>query len=542
MELAARVRIPLGTQLALFLRVLWRSLRDTLVIGMRFFSRRNLILISLVIVIVVGAYLTIIKPMFEQKDRTQVVPARHQDFIIATGSVAARDDVVLSFESSGSVEKVRFSAGDVVSQGEIIALLNVGTLQADAEAQRLRVDKESIRLGSFVNGPEENQRSKVAASIAVSEKVLGNEAHVALVSAQQVASNVENMVRTEFDVLFEGSGRDMQFKAGIAAIDKQRVNRIRDSFEDAFSRWRVWLNSGDITYRQVVVILRQFEKDLRLMHGGVVEIYDLVLPFRASKLDDESAFLLSANLRGALVSAIVDIARRITAVEISEVKHQLVLAQSKEDLAGSTQSDREEQNAQVDIEKERLRRLELQLAKTQVRAPFDGVVGEVFVGEGEFVSAGSSAVRFVSQSGFDLSVDVTEVEIQDIVPDQEMKASVEASGIEISVRVRTIDVTEKRINDVPVYTVVFDVIDDNVMLRPGMTVDVYVPSGEETDVFSVPKSAVVRKDGKSFVLIERGGDSMLVPIVVGSPLDDGFVAVTGELLADDVVVFNKDDD
>ena len=165
-----------------------------------------------------------------------------------------------------------------------------------------------------------------------------------------------------------------------------------------------------------------------------------------------------------------------------------------------------------------------------------------FVSKGEFVSAGFDAVRFISQNGFNLSVDVTEVEIQDVASNQEMQAHVEASGADISVRVRAIDATEKRVNDVPVYTVVFDVINDDVVLRPGMTVDVYIPSGEATDVFSVPQSAVIKKDLKNYVLIERGGDSMLVPVVVGASLDGGFVAVTGELLVDDAVVFNKDDD
>ena len=107
---------------------------------------------------------------------------------------------------------------------------------------------------------------------------------------------------------------------------------------------------------------------------------------------------------------------------------------------------------------------------------------------------------------------------------------------------RTIDATESRSNDVPVYTVVFDVVDDTVKLRPGMTADVYIPSGVATDVFSVPNSSIVKKDSKDYVLVERGGDLMLVRVVVGASLDDGFVAVTGELFADDVVVFNKDDD
>ena len=510
-------------------------------VGMRFVSRRNVGVMLAVVVLIAGAYLIVVRPMSEQKNRVQIVLAQHQDFVIATGNIEARDDVTLSFEGGGSVAKVTHHAGDAVARGAVIASLDAGTLQADVEAQRLRVKQESIRLESFVDGPESNERVRVEADVAVSEKMMDQEAHLALVSAQQIAGNIENIIRTEFDTLFNESGGDFHFKMKISTADKQRVSNIREGFEEVFKRWRIWLNNSEFTYHQSIIVSRQLESDLRLLHGGVVEMYDFVLPFRSIQSDGESAFLVISKVRETLVSAIVEVVRNINAVEVARAKYQFTVAQSKENLAGSTQSDKEEQKAQLAIERKKLQRLELQLAKTQIQAPFDGVIGEVFVTEGEVITAGANAVRFISQKGFNLSVDVTEVEIQDVMPKQEMQAYVEAIDTEITVRVRTIDATEKRVNDVPVYTVVFDVSNKNIPLRPGMTVDVYIPSGEVADVFSVPRAAIVKKGAKNFVPIERAGDSILVPVVVGATLDNGLVAVTGELFANDVVVFSKND-
>ena len=506
---------------------------------MRFISRRNVGIVLAVILLLVGVYLIVIQPMSEQKNRTQVTLAKHQDFVIATGRVEARDDVTLSFEGGGSVSHVAYQSGNTVSKGAVIASLDAGELRADVEAQRLRVEQESIRLDSFVDGPEDVERTRVEADVAVVEKMMDQEVHVALVLAQQTAGTVENMIRTEFDTLFDTSGHDFRFKMNIPSTDKQRIGGIRESFEKVFDRWRIWLNNSEFTYHQSIIISKQLESDLRLLHGGLVEIYDFVLPFRASQAEGENVFLLSSKLRETLVSAIVDVVRSINTVEVARAKYQLSVAQSKEILAGSTQSDQKTQKAQIDIEARKLQRLALQLAKAEIKAPFDGVVGEIFVTEGEVVGAGADAVRFISRKGFNLSADVTEVEIQDVVPNQRMQAYVEATDTEISVRVRTIDATEKRVNDVPVYTVVLDVDEEYDSLRPGMTVDVYIPSGEVTDVFSVPQDAIVKKDGKDFVLVERGGDSMLLPVVVGAPLDNGFVAVTGELLKDDVVISAK---
>lgn len=512
---------------------------DILLAGMRFVSRKNVGVVLAVIMLAVGAYFIMIQSMSEQKNRTQVTLAKHQDFVIATGRVEARDDVTLSFEGGGSVSRVARQAGDTVSAGGTIASLDAGTLRADVEAQRLRVEQASIRLNSFVDGPEDAERMRVEADVGVADKTMDKEVHLALVSAQKIANNVENMVRTEFDTLFDRSGDDFRFKMNISSTDKQRVNEIREGFEKVLDRWRIWLNNSEFTYHQSIIISKQLERDLRLLLEGVVEIYDFVLPFRDSQVEGENVFLLSSKLRGVLITAIADVVRALNAVEVARAKYQLSVARSKEILAGSTKSDQKTQEAQIDIERKKLQRLELQLAKTEIKAPFDGVVGEIFVTEGEVVTAGADAVRFISQEGFTLSVDVTEVEIQDVVPKQEMQAYVEATGTEISVRVRTIDATENRVNDVPVYTVVLDVGEEHTSLRPGMTVDVYIPSGDATDVFSVPRTAIVAKDGKDFVVIERGGDTMQVPVVVGASLDNGFVAVTGDLLKDDVVVFTK---
>ena len=78
---------------------------------MRFISRKRVGIVLVAVTLLVGAYLIVIQPMSEQKNRTQVTLAQHQDFVIATGRVEARDDVTLSFEGGGSVFHVARQAG-----------------------------------------------------------------------------------------------------------------------------------------------------------------------------------------------------------------------------------------------------------------------------------------------------------------------------------------------------------------------------------------------------------------------------------------------
>ena len=481
-------------------------------------------------------------PMFfpEEKGRVQVVPTQHQDFIIATGTVESRNDVVLAFEEGGVVREVLYDAGDVVHAGSVIVSLNAETLRSEVETQRSRLDRETVRLNEFVDGPEDAERARVEAGTAVSERSLESAVRNALVLAQQSAVVLENRVHTELDVFFDGTIHDPNFSGNVSALEKQEINKIRRDAESIFSRWRSWsgIDSGD--HRRVTKILNQFRDDLRELYDGTAAMYDLLLPLRSLRQENLTAFSLLAKLRADIFDSIVVVIKHTNMIHAARAQYNLALAQSAESLTGGTRADRSAQSAQVAVERERLRRLDLQLAKTLIRAPFDGVVGEVFTDVGSFVTRGTGAVRFVSRDGFDLTVDVTEVEVQNITSGQEMRAVVEVTGEEMDVRVRTVDATEKRVTDVPVYTVVFDIITDGVQIRSGMTVDVYVPYGDPIDVFAVPRPAIMKDDSREYVLVERGGDVMVVPVTIGASVDDETIVVTGELYEDDIVILEAD--
>ena len=494
-------------------------------------------LVVLLIYMLVGTQFSMF--FSEEKGRTQVVPTQHQDYIIATGTVESQNDVVLAFEEGGVVREVLYDAGAVVHAGSVIVSLNAETLRSDAETQRSRLDREIVRLNAFVDGPEEVQRTRVEAGTAVSKQNLTSAVRNALALAQQSATVLENTVHTELDVFFEGSVRDPRFTGNVSAVEKQEINEVRRSMENIFSRWRSWSNVDSEDHRRVVGILRQFRDDLRNIYDGTVVLYDTLLPLRSLREENRTALSLLGKMRIDILDSVVAVVKHMNTVQDARARYDLELAKSAESLTGGTRADRSAQSAQVAVERERLNRLDLQLAKTLIRAPFDGIVGEVFTTPGAFVTKGTGAVRFVSPDGFELAVDVTEVEVQNIESGQEMRAVVEVTGEELEVRVRTVDATEKRVTDVPVYTVVFDIIGGSGKIRSGMTVDVYVPYGSPVDVFEVPRAAIRKDDSLEYVLVERGGDVMSVPVTIGASVDDDTIVVTGELYEDDVVILDS---
>ena len=81
------------------------------------------------------------------------------------------------------------------------------------------LSRRPFGLNSFVDGPEDAERMRVEADVTVADKTMDKEVHLALVSAQKIANNVEHMVRTEFDTLFEVDPvSDFRFKMNISSI------------------------------------------------------------------------------------------------------------------------------------------------------------------------------------------------------------------------------------------------------------------------------------------------------------------------------------
>ncbi|MDE0243277.1 MAG: efflux RND transporter periplasmic adaptor subunit [Candidatus Kaiserbacteria bacterium] len=500
--------------------------------------RRSFVVIVSTLCLLLLAYFAV-PIVMPRHNLVPIVATKQQGFILATGSIEARDDVVLAFEGGGVVRDVEHVVGDLVQAGDVIVSLDAGTLRADVEAQRLRVQKEGIRLGSF-KGPEEKERAQIDASVAVAERQAESKTHIALTSAQQIAGEIENMIRTEVDVLFENPDTNPRLTSKHISVDDRRsVSQTRSDFEQLFAKWRTWSGVGSVSHARVSGVLREFESDLRYMHGGIVTFYDTLLQYRGLSDENNQAFLLITNVRSELLKHTVAISQHAQSVSVAHAERNLARAQSDRQLSGGTEADRLAQSAQVDVEREQLRRLELQLAKTQIRAPFSGVIGDIFVQQGEFVAAGAGAVRLVSQGGFDLSVDVTEVDVQNVAVGQDMVAEVEATGEELTATVRTISEAEKRVDDVPVYTVTFDLAESDTALRPGMTVDVQVPTGDPMQAFIVPRSALVSDGGTHSVSVQRGGVVISVEVMVGSTVTGDHILVTGEFQDGDLVIDEK---
>ena len=206
----------------------------------------------------------------------------------------------------------------------------------------------------------------------------------------------------------------------------------------------------------------------------------------------------------------VALARPRVALAESVLKRRQQLAgqglASAEDLDIAL-SDLAVKRAQLEASEARLRSAEIILGYTRITAPLRGVVAEVTTREGETVAADFSAPTFVTIVDLDrleVLAYVDETDIGRIKAGQSATFTVDTyPQMEFKAVVNTIQPSAELQNNVVNYVVrlEFEPV-DGFILRPEMTAHLRLVVAEREDALTVPRSALIRRDGRQFVWVQ----------------------------------------
>jgi RND family efflux transporter MFP subunit len=174
--------------------------------------------------------------------------------------------------------------------------------------------------------------------------------------------------------------------------------------------------------------------------------------------------------------------------------------------------------------KAEVERLELEILKKTVRAPFDGVVVKRHVDRGEWLSPGTSVATVAKDDVVDIVIEVPEDIIKNVRPGT--KVPVKSGGKKITGRIFQI------IPSGDVATRVFPIkvrIQNSISLIEGMEARVDLPVGKSKQALIVHRDAVITKFGSSvvFAIIESKAKMIQVKITGFSGLTVG--VESGEL-------------
>lgn len=449
-----------------------------------------------------------------------------ETFVRVSGTIVPTRRVEMAFEKPGSISAVLKEAGDTVVQGEVIAILNTG--EVDASYRQIEARFRELQRGTRTE------------ELAIAQAELNSS--VQGVSSAQIAFNAAsystlNAIETAFtdsiDTLFTNP-RTVSPKLNIYLanqVSQRELESRRVSLESMMKTWRTSTNSSQNVDPSKIVAdtdrVRQYIED-------IVKQLDIQIKNNSGAVAEELQ-----EYRGNLITAQGTVAASLET--LSAAAKQLTAAQqdksvSQQSLNLKLSGTSREQLDQVSAE---LAKAAADRGKYVIRAPFAGIVTKQDGKVGQYVQGGDLIVAVMSNEPYKIESFVPEISIAEISVGQKVAVSVEAlPDITLTGTVIAIDPAETEIDGVSNYKVTMN-FDQSPLIRSGMTVTATIATGIKKDVLAIPAEFVVREAGKHDVMVKKGRNYESVSVETGFQADNGLIEIVSGLTAGDEVAKEK---
>jgi RND family efflux transporter MFP subunit len=178
---------------------------------------------------------------------------------------------------------------------------------------------------------------------------------------------------------------------------------------------------------------------------------------------------------------------------------------------------------------------ELALSRTVIVAPFNGVVVYRHTMAGAYVSPGAPVVTLVNDEDMEIEADIPADRLPGLTAGRMVGVRLD-NGVEFKATVRAVIPTENALTRTrPVRFTPEGANGASRGLATDQSVTVLLPVGEERQIVTVHKDAVIVKGGKSLVFLVAEGKAMRRQVRLGEASGVRFEVLSG-LVAGDVVV------
>jgi len=243
-----------------------------------------------------------------------------------------------------------------------------------------------------------------------------------------------------------------------------------------------------------------------------------------------------ADLAGAQENVDVQKAK-LKSLKNADAKKYDVKAQNETVDQADTGSD--SKAALLDAAREAVNGASLQLAKTRLIAPFDGVVTDKSGEVGEVAASGHPIITLATGSDLHAEAFVSEIEMKRItVGDlaQIQLVSLDGNDLVFSAQVETIDPAATNMNGASAYKIVLRLDQNDTELKSGMTGTAKIKISDAVKSITIPGSSLFSESGKNYVMTISGGLPERKEVQVGATGTDGTVEILSGLQIGDRII------
>jgi multidrug efflux pump subunit AcrA (membrane-fusion protein) len=182
--------------------------------------------------------------------------------------------------------------------------------------------------------------------------------------------------------------------------------------------------------------------------------------------------------------------------------------------------------------------IKVEIGERTIRAPFSGVVTAVEAKVGAIASPGEVAVSLQSDDTLQIESFVPEVNIAQISVGDKARVTLDAYGEDASFEaaVVSIDPAETIRDGVSTYRAVLQFSARDERIKSGMTANVTITTDEREAIVSIPRGAVLERDGVKYVQVRTGEATEEREVTTGKISSLGNIEIVSGLSEGDIIV------
>ncbi len=469
--------------------------------------------------------------------------------VSVTGRVVAANEASLAFERGGKISATPAVVSKRVSQGDVLVRLENSDLFASLLQAQAGEKGAQAALAEVTRGSRPEEISIAEAKVSSSERAYADARQSLVDSIRQAYTYADDAVRNKADQLFSNPQSNVPVLS-IAVSDfqlKTDIESSRFSLTELLNTWKGTVNVVTAEDSNVFTFAKT-----SLAHATKVRLFVDKLSLAVNALTTNSTISQTtidsykasvATARNNLNTAIDGLNTALAGINTAESNLTVARGELALKRAGSTVEAITTAEAKVDEAKAAVLNAEAALAKTYIRAPFDGVVTKVDAEVGEIAPANSPIVWMIGAGEFEIEANIPEADIAKLSIGDVATTTLDAYGSDVSfpAQVTKIDPAETLIDNVATYKVTLRFLTQDSRIKSGMTANIDVLTESKENVVAVPVRAVSsRSNGTKYVLIVEGeGKTSERVVEVGIRAEGGLVEIVSGLREGEIVSLSR---
>ena len=505
--------------------------------------KKKKVWIPLLLVILIAGYL-IFKPKSQPQYSTAPVkrgPVVEE--VLVTGAVKSDQQVDLSFQKIGRLQKLLVDVGTRVSQGQLLASLDTSVEYAAVQSAQGKLAEQQAHLSDMQTGARPEEISVKEAEISKDAQDLADAYSNVTTVLLDAYNKADNSVNRQMDSLFTDDQTSSP-KLTLSITD----NQLQIDTENGRGRATLDLAQlADLSNATSTDPATQEQslssaKDLLTDIQGFLNTTSMALQ-HPTNVNDPNLQSYKDNVNTArtnVTSALTNVRTQIQTIDDLKI----TLLQAQRELAleklGSTPDAIAQQQAVVDQAQAGVLSAQAAYQQDFLYAPTSGTITAKNILPGELVSATSPALSLIGDQAFQIEADVPEADIAKISIGNKASTTLDAYGSDenFPATVILIDPAEKVIEGVPTYKVTLAFDTPDARIKSGMTVNVTIVTHRQENVLSVPQRAITLNDDgtKTVKVLKADGTTETRTVTTGLRGESGDTEITSGLQEGEKVV------